>query len=167
VVAFAGPTASWNDGWSSARSRGVMVRGLQNIASWLGLAPPDENDLVKRVVATGGQTVKCCDEQGRVVVDGVSLTEPYVDYDFAFTPGQLDCATPQRSQRCFGPVTVPSGALWVMGDNRSDSRDSRYHVTDELSGAVPVSDVRGHAVLVVHARRGAAGIWLPGRIGGV
>ena len=122
---------------------------MQNAGSVFGVVPPDENDLVKRVIATGGQTVECCDDQGRVLVDGKPLDEPYVVNDFPFTPGTLTCDTAPKSGRCFGPVTVPEGNLWVMGDNRNNSADSRYHVGDELQGTVPVDNVRGKAVFIV------------------
>jgi signal peptidase I len=103
----------------------------------VGVAPPSEDDFVKRVIATGGQTVQCCDAQGRVTVDGKPLTEPYI-----FEP------TPLQS-RPFGPVTVPAGRLWVMGDHRSASADSREHMGDKYSGTIGVSDVIGKAAMIV------------------
>ncbi len=138
VVVFRGPD-SWGNNieFSSPRSDNVVIRGLQQAASLIGLAPPDERDFVKRVVAIGGQTVQCCDEQRRVMVDGTALAEPYAVF-------QGD--DPQEE---FGPVTVPPGSLWMMGDNRNNSADSRRHLTDELSGTVPVDNVIGKARVIV------------------
>ena len=143
VVVFVAPTSSWNEHYQSDRSGNLLIRGFQNTMSLFGLVPPDENDLVKRVVATGGHKVECCDAQGRVLVDGKPLDEPYVVNDYTFVPGQRDCATAQKSSRCFAAVTVPQDNLWVMGDNRCQSADSRFHVEDELQGTVPVDKVRG------------------------
>lgn len=153
VVVFVGPP-SWNTNYRSIRSDNPVIRGAQNFFSFFGLVPPDENDLVKRVVAVGGQTVECCDDQGRILVDGDPLDEPYVADDFPWMPGARNAAYPVG--RVFGPVTVPQGHLWVMGDNRNESRDSRAHVGDELQGTVPIENVRGKAVFK---------IWPPGRIG--
>ena len=136
-------------GYRSTRSDNPIVKALQDAGSWAGLVAPDENDLVKRVIATGGQTVQCCDAQGRVEVDGRPLDEPYVVRDFPFVDNQLTCRTAPPSGRCFGPVEVPDGSLWVMGDNRSGSADSRAHAGDELGGTVPVDDVIGKARLIV------------------
>ena len=86
------------------------------------MAPPSEDDFVKRVIATEGQTVQCCDAEGRVTVDGEPLEEPYV---FENTP---------LESRAFGPVTVPESRLWVMGDHRSASADSKVHMGDQYSG---------------------------------
>jgi len=113
VVVFKGPD-SWNTKYVSNRSDNVVIRGIQEVGSWVGLVPPDENDLVKRVIATGGQTVECCDDQGRVLVDGKPLNEPYIKMDFPFTPGTQTCDTEVKSGRCFGPITVPEGHVWVM-----------------------------------------------------
>lgn len=149
VVVFRAPTMSWNVGYNSARSTNPIAKALQDAGSWAGLVAPDENDLVKRVIAIGGQTVQCCDAQGRVEVDGQPLDEPYVVMDFPFVEGTLTCETAPRSGRCFGPVTVPTGNLWMMGDNRSGSADSRAHSNDELGGTVPIGDVIGKARLIV------------------
>lgn len=138
VVVFRGPN-SWAGSaeFSSAEPDNVVLRGLQEAASLIGLGPPDERDFVKRVIATGGQTVECCDEQDRVLVDGKPLVEPYV---------YLEDGRPQDD---FAPVTVAEGDLWVMGDNRNNSADSRRHVDDPRNGAVPVDNVIGEARLIV------------------
>ncbi|MEC3954433.1 signal peptidase I [Nocardia sp. CDC153] len=164
VVVFVGPTNSWNNHYKSIRSSNTVVRGVQNFLSFFGLVPPDENDLVKRVIATGGQSVKCCDAQGRILVkdntpgsDWKPLDEPYVKFNNPFDPAHPDVQF-NAGGRAFPEVKVPDGNLWVMGDNRAESADSRYHMTDELQGTVPVKDVRGKAVFK---------IWPPSRIGPV
>lgn len=110
-------------------------------ASWLGslvgFAPPDENDFIKRVIGVGGDHVKCCDVQGRVTVNGVPLDESSYLY-----PGD----TP--SEQPFD-VVVPAGKLWVMGDHRSGSSDSRAHLGDPGGGFVPVDKVIGRAFAVI------------------
>jgi signal peptidase I len=134
VVVFRGP-ATWGDNGevSNDRSGNVFVRGLQSGLSLLGLAPPDEKDFVKRVIAVGGQTVSCCDPQNRVLVDGRPLTEPYL----YFQPNL------GRTQQDFAPVVVPPGQLWVMGDNRNNSADARVH------GPISTTDVIGKARVIV------------------
>jgi signal peptidase I len=136
VVVFRG-TDSWASEFSSQRSENVLVRGLQQVGSLVGLAPPDERDFVKRVIAVGGQTVQCCDPQNRVMVDGASLTEPYAVFIGHEPQGE------------FGPVTVRPGNLWMMGDNRNNSADSRAHVADQQNGTVPVTNVIGKARVIV------------------
>jgi signal peptidase I len=136
VVVFRG-TDSWASEFTSQRSDNILIRGLQQAGSLVGLAPPDERDFVKRVIAVGGQTVQCCDKQNRVMVNGTALAEPY---------GVFIGHEPQEE---FGPVTVPQGNLWMMGDNRNNSADSRRHVADQRSGTVPVSNVIGKARVIV------------------
>lgn len=89
--------------------------------------------LIKRVIATGGQTVDLVD--GSVVVDGEVLDEPYTDGLPSYP------LTPAFGTSISYPYTVPDGCIWVMGDNRTNSQDSRYF------GAVKASTVTGKAVL--------------------
>jgi signal peptidase I len=164
VVVFKAPSSSWDEDYHSTRSSNAVIRGVENFFSFFGLVPPDENDLVKRVIAVGGQTVQCCDAQGRALVDGKPLDEPYAHYMYPYQPGvPFAVKTPMGVStnpvgREFGPIKVPEGNLWVMGDNRNDSLDSRGHIDDQFTGTVPVSDVRGKAVFK---------IWPPSRIGPV
>lgn len=155
VVVFAGPP-NWTPETRIAQPTNWFQSFLQSAGSVVGIAPPNEKDFVKRVIATGGQTVQCCDAQGNVTVDGKSLDEPYIYEPLAFTPGELDCTTVPMSRRCFGPVTIPSGQLWMMGDHRSNSADSSYGCQGmpadsgaQCQGPVPVDDVIGKAVFIV------------------
>lgn len=92
-------------------------------------------ELIKRVVAVGGQTVDINDEDGLVYVDGVALDEPYTNGLPTYT---LDNSVANVTF----PYTVPEGQLWVMGDNRTNSQDSRYF------GSIEESSVTGHGVLI-------------------
>ena len=136
IVVFEGPE-SWSPEVDVQEPGNALSSGLLWLGRAIGVAPPSEDDYVKRVIATGGQTVQCCDPEGRVTVDGEPLDEPYV---FENTP---------LESRAFGPVTVPEGRLWVMGDHRSASADSKAHIGDENSGTVAVDDVIGRAALIV------------------
>ncbi|PIB77929.1 signal peptidase I [Mycobacterium celatum] len=166
VIVFKGPP-SWNVGYKSIRSDNPVVRWLQNALSFVGFVPPDENDLVKRVIAVAGQTVQCRANTG-LTVDGTRLDEPYLDpATMMADPSVYPCLGNE-----FGPVTVPPDRLWVMGDNRTHSADSRAHCTsvpadamkgllctgDPMSGTVPVRNVIGKARFIV---------WPPSRWGGV
>lgn len=90
--------------------------------------------LIKRVIATGGQTVQLID--GKVYVDGQELDEPYTDGKESW-PLVSSFGSP-----VVYPYTVPEGELWVMGDNRTNSQDSRYF------GSIPISSVTGKAVFI-------------------
>jgi signal peptidase I len=136
VVVFRGPDTWRNSEFTVEETANPLLRGLQGLGSLVGLAPPDEKDFVKRVIAVGGQTVACCDPRNRVMVDGQPLEEPYIYY--------LPEAGPAR-QSPFGPVTVPDGELWMMGDSRNNSADSRV----PGHGAVPLANVIGEVRLIV------------------
>ena len=155
VIVFKAPP-NWNVAYKSIRSNNVAVRWWQNTLSFIGLVPPDENDLVKRVIAVGGQTVACRFDTG-LTVDGKPLTEPYLDPTLMMADPQVYPCLGNE----FGPVMVPTDRLWVMGDNRTHSADSRAHCTstpadvqkgilctgDPMSGTVPIANVIGKARL--------------------
>lgn len=110
--------------------RGVIRTGL----TFIGLIPSDSGkDLVKRVIGLGGDRVQCCDAQGRILVNGTALDEPYI--------------IGPTTQVLFD-VVVPPDSMFVMGDNRGNSRDSRFHLERE-NGAVPLANVVGRVVFVV------------------
>ena len=156
VIVFAGPP-TWAPEARIAGPSSWFGQAMQSLGSVVGIAPPNEKDYVKRVIAVGGQTVMCCDAQGNVTVDGRSLVEnAYIYEPIEFIPGELDCTTTQMSRRCFGPQTIPAGELWVMGDHRSDSADSSYQCQGMpassgaiCQGPIPVDNVVGKAIAIV------------------
>lgn len=138
IVVFTLP-ATWTSAelWIPHGDENPVVEAVAQLGSLLGIHAADETEFVKRVIAVGGQTVACCDERNRVLVDGVALDEPYIY--FLPTAGAAQ-------QASFGPVRVPEGHLWVMGDSRNDSVDSRA----EGNGPVPLADVIGRARFIVY-----------------
>lgn len=130
VVVFVDP-----GGWLAPRADAPSpaVRAL----TFIGLLPANSGEhLIKRVIGLPGDTVRCCDEEGRLLVNGEPVDEPYLfEGD---VPSTLDFE-----------VLVPEGRLWVMGDHRSVSEDSRYHVGEPGGGSVPVDNVVGRAVLLM------------------
>ena len=137
VVVFHDPGNWLADEPNTAQSSNSFIRGIQDALSWIGLMPSaNEKDLIKRVIAVGGDTVTC-HGTGPVYVNGKPLTEPYI------YPGATPCG-----DKNFGPFKVPANSIWVMGDHRNDSLDSRYHMDEPGGGSVPDSDVVGRAILV-------------------
>ena len=143
VVVFQDP-GGWLDE-PAARETGWGARAKE-FATFMGLLPSDTGrDLVKRAIAVGGDTIACCDANGRIVLNGVSLDEPYIQGP--------------TNQVLFN-VTVPDGTVFVMGDNRGNSRDSRYHLEQDFGG-VPLADVVGRSVLVLWPFRNFSTIPVP------
>ncbi|WP_432142105.1 signal peptidase I [Streptomyces sp. bgisy084] len=111
---------------------------VQKVLSFIGLMPSaEEKDLIKRVIAVGGDTVEC-HGTGPVKVNGKALKEE--SYIF---PGVTPCG-----DRAFGPIHVPKGRIWVMGDHRDDSLDSRYHQNLKGNGTVSEEEVVGRAFTI-------------------
>ncbi len=112
------------------QDRGPLLGLLHGAAAAVGLAEPSETDFVKRVIGVGGDRVSCCDAEGRIEVNGEALDEPYLHPGDAPSEVRFD-------------IEVPEGRLWVMGDHRSDSADSRQYLGSPGGGTVPVNRVVG------------------------
>lgn len=129
VVVFKDP-----GGWLPAQTKSVSP--VSQFFEFVGLLPSSSgDDLVKRVIGVSGDHVSCCDAKGQIVLNGVGLVEPYIK------PGSGTDQIPFN-------VTVPAGSVFVMGDNRGSSADSRYHL-ESNSGAVPEDNVVGRVFLKV------------------
>jgi signal peptidase I len=103
----------------------------------VGVLPnPAKQYLVKRVIGVAGDHIVCCTKDDKLSINGVEVTEPYI------------FAGNKPSDMTFD-VTVPEGKIWVMGDHRGASADSRYHQEDINQGFVPVSKVTGRVVAVI------------------
>ncbi|GGL97255.1 signal peptidase I [Streptomyces fumigatiscleroticus] len=138
VVVFKDP-GGWlqDEQTSTGKDDPVVVKQVKEGLTFIGLLPSaDEKDLIKRVVGVGGDRVKCCDAQGRITVNGVPLDED--DYLY---PGNDPSATEFD-------ITVPEGRLWVMGDHRANSADSRSHQDTDYGGTVSEDSVVGRAMVI-------------------
>ncbi|ERJ45768.1 signal peptidase [Corynebacterium pseudodiphtheriticum 090104] len=148
VVVFEG-TPSWNGMYQSPRSDNAVFARIQDGLSLVGLAAPDENTLVKRIIATGGQTVSCQEGDTAVMVDGQPIDQSYVQ-----SPSQYAVDESIGSEACggpyFGPVEVPENSYFMMGDNRTNSADSRAHMFDDRQGTIPAENIRGKAKFVFY-----------------
>jgi signal peptidase I len=139
VVVFSGQ-GSWDPVAPPAPGNPV-THFYHGVMQTLGLETQG-TDYIKRVIGLPGDHVACC-TNGKVTVNGVPLSEGSFIY-----PGNVPSIQPFRA-------TVPLGRLWMMGDHRGDSADSRYHVADPGGGTIPESEVVGRAFVI---------IWPPSRL---
>jgi len=108
------------------------------LGSLIGVTASDSNDhLIKRVIGQAGDHVVCCSPTGNLTVNGVPLDEPY-----------LKIASGQNAAPEAFDVVVPRDSIWVMGDNRYNSKDSLGHIDDPGGGFVPMSTVVGKALVI-------------------
>lgn len=160
IVVFDAPK-DWNEEQpvSTQAPSNPVLRGIRSFGQLIGFVPPDDLVLVKRVIAVGGQTVRGKELPGggdQVQISDNGPDGPWrtLDETYVHLDGPDDRAD-------FGPVTVPKGRLWVMGDHRNASADSRYHCTDvgttdsdagatcnPVTSTVPVDDVIGKAFVI-------------------
>jgi signal peptidase I len=104
--------------------------------SAFGVTAPDSSQhLVKRVIGIGGDHIVCCSANGKLIINGKEITEPYLDKGVKPSEKKFD-------------VTVPEGSIWVMGDNRGNSEDSRFHGDLPSKGFVAKQFIVGRAVLI-------------------
>ncbi|MGO3884994.1 MAG: signal peptidase I [Mycetocola sp.] len=132
VVVFKDP-----GGWLNSSSQSqVPSNWLTNL---IGLTSDDDDEhLIKRVIGLPGDHVECCNGSGQISVNGVPISEPYV---------LMPAGKESVSEREFD-VVVPEGSLWVLGDNRYNSADSRYNQDKPGAGFVPTENVVGRAFVV-------------------
>lgn len=137
VVVFRNPSDWPPPNQATSEEPPVVIKQVKEALTFIGLLPSgDEQDLIKRVVAVGGDTVKCCEQDGRLIVNGVAVDEPYV------FPG--DSPSTIKFE-----VKVPAGRLFVMGDHRSNSADSRFHLDKTANGTISEDAVVGRAKWIV------------------
>ncbi len=138
IVVFKDP-GGWLQENPAVAQPGGVVGAFDWVLSVVGLSAPDSNDhLVKRVIGLPGDKVTCCNAFGQMSVNGIPLVEPYL----TLGPGVTKVSATDFS------VTVPKDSYWVMGDNRYNSRDSRYNTAGPTKGFVPKSDVVGRAFVI-------------------
>ena len=138
VVVFSGD-GSWDDPTVVAppESTNPISNGFTWVQQQLGAAPTGK-EYIKRVIGLPGDTVECCDDQNRILVNGVPLDEEAYLY-----PGSVESHTE------FGPIEVPEDHLWLMGDHRAISHDSRRNQNNPGGGAVPIDHVVGRAFVII------------------
>jgi signal peptidase I len=135
IVVFRDPDHWLSDPEESAGP--VVLTKIKDGLIAVGILPnPAKQHLVKRVIGVAGDHVVCCDNNKKITVNGKPLTEPYIYKGDVPSDMNFD-------------VTVPIGKIWVMGDHRGASADSRYHTDDINKGMVPVDKVVGRVVAVI------------------
>lgn len=135
VVVFSG-VDSWTPEGSSTQPHNPVLREFSKVGSYLGFAPSGEQDFIKRVIGIPGDHVVCCNSQGQITVNGKALQEHYL------YPGSDNRTLPFD-------IVVPPGRLWVEGDHRNDSADSRSHTGLPGGGTIPINKVIGRAFVIV------------------
>ncbi|PSL39777.1 signal peptidase I [Labedella gwakjiensis] len=137
VIVFRDP-GGWLDS-APEPERSPVVEAIDWTLGLVGLTSPDNDEhLIKRLIGLPGDHVVCCNTLGQMSVNGVPLDEPYVLLPDASSPVSKDAFD----------VVVPEDSLWVMGDNRWNSKDSRYNTSTPGGGFVPIDDVVGRAFVV-------------------
>jgi signal peptidase I len=151
VIVFKGPD-NWVPENPSDSSSGFFGKISAGLGDLVGVSRPGEKDFIKRVIGLPGDRVSCCDTEGRIFVNGVPLDEPYVHQN---SPLDVDPDPRVCRARSFDEVLVPPGQLFVMGDHRIVSQDSR------CEGTVPIDNVIGKAFVIVWPSDRWGGLGVP------
>lgn len=137
IVVFRDP-----GGWlppSTQPDRPPILEAIDWVLSFVGLTAPDSDDhLVKRIIGMPGDHVVCCNALGQIEIDGIPVDET----EYTKLPGGSPASADAFD------VTVPEGTLWVLGDNRNRSKDSRYNIDQPGHGFVPLDNVVGRAFVI-------------------
>jgi signal peptidase I len=158
IIVFRG-TDNWAPEMQAPTTNtGPMAKVGRTVGDLVGMGQPGEKDFIKRIIGLPGDVVRCCDAQGRVTVNGEPLDEPYVTEN---SPLDEDPVVNRCGPRKFGPVTVAPGNMWVMGDHRLVSQDSR------CQGQVPLSNIIGKAFVIVWPRNHWSALGVPPTFGQV
>ena len=137
VIVFKDP-GGWLDGSSTPAPRGINA-AIDWVLSAVGLSASDSDEhLVKRLIGLPGDHITCCNELGQLIINGAGIDES--DY-LRLPPGS------SLASKIDFDVVVPDGTVWVMGDNRNNSRDSRFHSNLPGGGFVPIDDIVGRVAL--------------------
>jgi len=155
VIVFRGPEA-WAPQVTEIGTPGFFTKLARTIGDLVGVSRPGAKDFIKRVIGVPGDRVACCDAEGRLTVNGRPLDEPYI-YDNS----PADVPADGCRSRKFGEVVVQPGQLFVMGDHRGVSQDSR------CQGQVPIENVIGRAFVVVWPSSRWASLSVPPTFEGV
>jgi len=136
VVVFRDPANWLPQPYEDASGNKYLAKAKEALV-FAGVLPnPAKQYLVKRVIGVAGDKVICCDKDGGLTINGKKTYEPYI---FAGNkPSEMNFS-----------ITVPEGKIWVMGDHRGASADSRYHQDDVNNGMVPVSRVTGRVYGII------------------
>jgi signal peptidase I len=160
VVVFRG-TDKWAPENPQVAQGGLVSRISRTVGDLVGLSQPGEKDFIKRVIGLPGDTVQCCDADGNVQVNGIALDERTYLPDVRNSPLDRAPVPGQCGSRAFAPVVVPGGQIFVMGDHRLVSQDSR------CQGPVPIENVIGRAFVVVWPSDRWHGLRVPQSFDGV
>ncbi len=141
IVVFRG-TDRWAPEITEPVSNAFTAKLGRTVGDLVGVSRPGERDFIKRVIGLPGDKVACCDDQGRITVNGIGIDEPYIadgkNSDLAAPPLANQCGS-----RRFTEVTIGAGEMFVMGDHRGVSQDAR------CQGPVPIENVIGRAFVIV------------------
>ena len=151
IVVFRG-TDNWAPEVTEPVSQTFGAKLGRTVGDLVGVSRPGERDFIKRVIGLPGDKIACCDEEGRITVNGKPVDEPYVEEN---SPLDAPPNPKQCTSRRFAEVTVPEGQMFVMGDHRLVSQDAR------CQGPVPIDNVIGRAFVVVWPSNRFTGLSVP------